>query len=238
MIPDVSRYLEDLPAIFNQETGDGRPGFLGRFLLAFEQVLTGLGDPARPGLEEILDGIADPAGGVRLAGAHRYFAPGPDLPDEKRAPQEFLEWLAGWVALTLREDWREEERRRILSRTVLAYRRRGTRKGLQEILAAYTDAAPDSIKISEFLRPFELGVTSYVGGDALLGGGAPHYFLIDANVSVEDARDLARKEQILRAIIDAEKPAHTYYDLRIQVPTMQLGVSSTIGVDTVLGTVF
>jgi phage tail-like protein len=232
MTPDVSRYLEDLPAIFSQEAG-----LLGRFLLAFEQVLTGLGDPERPGLEEILDGISGPTGGVLLAGVHRYFDPGPDLPETERAPREFLDWLAGWVALTLREDWRDEERRRILSRTVLAYRWRGTRKGLQDILAAYTGADPASIQVSEFLTPFELGATSYVGLGTVLGGGPPHYFLVDASVPVEGARDLARKEQILRAIIDAEKPAHTYYDLRIQVPTMQLGKQSTIGVDTVLGTV-
>ena len=40
------------------------------------------------------------------------------------------------------------------------------------------------------------------------------------------------------AIIDQEKPAHTFYAFRFRdVPTMQIGVHSTVGVDTVLGSV-
>src|SRR3990172_7602999 len=89
-----SRYLDYLPAVFQQDAEVGQPNFLGRFLLAFEQVLTGLGEIEEPGLEERLDGIVDPvSGALRLAGVHRYFQPGPDLPDHERAPAEFLEWL-------------------------------------------------------------------------------------------------------------------------------------------------
>ena len=38
-------------------------------------------------------------------------------------------------------------------------------------------------------------------------------------------------------MIDAEKPAHAHYELRIESNTMQLGVKgrSTLGVDTLLG---
>src|SRR5262245_3569813 len=101
----ASRYLEYLPAIYQQEAEVGRPNFLGRFLLAFEQMLTGLGDSNEPGLEEILDGlVGSVSGATQLAGIHRYLDPGPKLPDHERAPAEFLEWLAGWVALTLRAD--------------------------------------------------------------------------------------------------------------------------------------
>ena len=54
----ASSYLQNLPAIFSEDP------FLGRFLLAFEQVLTGLPglagrDPEPPlGLEEIIAAIA------------------------------------------------------------------------------------------------------------------------------------------------------------------------------------
>ena len=30
------------------------------------------------------------------------------------APAEFLPWLAGWVALGLRDDWREKDKRQIM----------------------------------------------------------------------------------------------------------------------------
>src|SRR6266699_3056913 len=91
----ASGYLSYLPAIYQQDAREGAPNFLGRFLLAFEQVLTGLGDIAEPGIEERLDGIVAPASGaVLMAGAERYFEPGAGLPDLQRAPLEFLDWLA------------------------------------------------------------------------------------------------------------------------------------------------
>ncbi|NTW03559.1 MAG: hypothetical protein HGA19_20180, partial [Oscillochloris sp.] len=69
----ISSYLSYLPAIFQQDVEAGQPNLLGRFLLAFEHVLTGLDERDAPGIEEILDGIADQAGRDVLAGVQRYF---------------------------------------------------------------------------------------------------------------------------------------------------------------------
>jgi phage tail-like protein len=222
MIDDtvLSSYLDLLPAIYREPAGGGRPDFLGRFLLAFERVLTGLGDPEHPGLEEILEGIADPATGtLLLAGTERYFDPGAGKPEAQRAPAGFLEWLAGWVALTLREDWTEEERRRILAEIVPSYKRRGTKEGLRQVLSAYTGLPAASVTITE--------------GDPAAGGPA-HYFRVDVLITSGIA-DLERKRSVLAAIVDAEKPAHTYYDLHLQIATMRIAVRSTIGLDTLLG---
>lgn len=214
-----SRYLDDLPAIFRTEAGGGRPDFLGRLLLAFEHVLTGVGDPQQPGLEEILDGILDEDGDLALAGAHRYFTPGPGAPEVERAPAEFLEWLSGWVALTLREDWLEEERRRILAEIVPSYRRRGTPDGLKQVLAAFTGLSSNLITVLE---------------DDEDGNWPPHYF--EVRVKVPSIQDISRWRAVLEPIIDMEKPAHTYYDLQLTPgATMQIGVHSTVGEDTLLG---
>ena len=214
----LSRYLDDLPAIYRQDAAGGRPDFLGRLLLAFEHVLTGVGDPRQPGLEEVLDGIAGADGQVVMAGAHRYFVPGPDEPGGERAPAEFLEWLSGWVALTLREDWLEEERRRILAEIVPSYRRRGTPDGLKQVLAAFTGVSPNAITIVE--------------DD--LNGERPHSF--EVRVKVPGSLDLARWRRVLEPILDMEKPAHTYYVLHLSpTATMRVGVTSTVGVDTLLG---
>jgi len=183
-------------------------------------VLTGVGDPQQPGLEEILDGIAGTNGQVVLAGAHRYFIPGPEAPEEDRAPAEFLEWLSSWVALTLREDWLEVERRRILAEIVPSYRRRGTPDGLKQILAAFTGVQPSMITIIE--------------EDEHGGSWPPHYFQV--RVKIPGILDLARWRSVLEPIIDLEKPAHTYYDLHLSPSaTMRVGVTSTVGVDTLLG---
>jgi P2-related tail formation protein len=215
----LSRYLDDLPAIYRQDAAGARPDFLGRLLLAFEHVLTGVGDPQRRGLEEILDGIAGEHAEVVMAGAHRYFVPGPDAPELERAPAEFLEWLSGWVTLTLRENWREEERRRILAEIVPSYRRRGTPDGLKQVLAAFTGVSPNAITIVE------------TDGTS---GWPPHYF--EVLVKVPGVTDLARWRGVLEPILDMEKPAHTHYRLQLSpTATMRVGVTSTVGVDTLLG---
>jgi phage tail-like protein len=206
--PDApgSSYLESLPAVFREADAVGN-GFLGRFLLAFEHVLHGLGDADVAGFPRGL--------GEELADAARYLDPG-------RTPREFLDWLAGWVAVSLAEDWTEDEQRRFLARAVPLYRLRGTARGLIELLRAYTGDLP---------------VTVYEFDDV------PHYFQVELSLGLSlhdpdfEARKL-RRQRTAMAIIDQQKPAHTFYAFRFRdVPTLQIGVHSTIGLDTVLGSV-
>lgn len=229
----ASSYVRYLPAIYQQDNGIDEVNFLGRFLLAFEQVLTGLGKVEEPGLEEILGGIVDPASGERrLAGIHRYFAPGPNLPDQERAPAEFLEWLAGWVALSLRADLDELRQRDYIARAVSLYRLRGTKQGLEESVRIYTRLAPT---IDELSTPFQIGVHSTIGVDTLLDGGGPYFFRVLIRLPAPDPEQIRQQREVATAIINMEKPAYSYYALEVETPTMQIGVHSTIGVDTILG---
>ena len=231
----ISSYLEHLPAIFQQDADQESVMFIGRFLLAFEKILTGLKDIEAPGLEEVLEGLVD-ADGNELAGIHRYFAPGPDVPEAQRAPEEFLEWIASWMALSLREDWEEEEKRRFISRIVPLYRERGTKAGLEKMLRTYTGIpGKESVQVSEFVKPLQIDKTCTIGLNTVIGGGPPHFFLVKLILPTADPILKERKELIARAIIDQEKPAHTYYTLVIETPTMQIGERSTIGVNTLLG---
>jgi len=252
-----SNLLEDLPAIFQAGSTPEQSNFLGRFLLAFERILLGLGEVSaevpQPGLEEILGGgaIADPdrilepsnSEKKTLAGIQRYFEPGVRLQNNqlqlldplKSTPTEFLPWLASWVGLTLRQDWNDTEKRQFISQIVPLYRQRGTKQGLENLLRAYTGLPGNNVEIREFTQSMQVGNT-FVGINTVVGGGAPYYFLVKMSLPAPDPEAKLRKEQIARAIIDQEKPAHTYYDLITEVPTMQIGVRSTIGVDTLLGT--
>jgi phage tail-like protein len=54
--------------------------------------------------------------------------------DSQSAPLEFLDWLAGWLALDLDERWSEEKKRRALATAFELYGRRGTPAGLREAL--------------------------------------------------------------------------------------------------------
>jgi phage tail-like protein len=229
----ASRYLDYLPAVFQEGAEPGRPNFLGRFLLAFEQVLTGLGDPSAPGLEETLDGIVDPvSGAVRLTGVHRYVDPGPSLPAEARAPAKFLPWLSGWVALALRADLDELRQRDFIARAVSLYRLRGTKRGLEEFLRIYTRLG---VTVNEMITPFQIGVHSTVGVDTVLDGGAPHFFKVFMWLPTANPEQVREYLRVAAAIIELEKPAHTRYALDHAAPSLQIGVRSTIGIDTLLG---
>jgi phage tail-like protein len=242
MARDRSSYLDYLPALF-QEDAPADPAFgLARFLLAFEHVLTGLGDVDSPGLEEILDGATEPETGRRLAGVERYFDPGvrPEgvLPESERVPDEggFLDWLAEWVALVPRGDVGVEIKRQLVARAVPLYRKRGTKDGLEELLRIYALG----VRIEEYSGWLQLGVSSRVGVDTRLDGPPPHAFRVVLVFAPEagpvGGEEIARQRRLLEAIIEAEKPAHTQYTLDVELPDkLQVGVHSTVGVDTMLG---
>ncbi len=207
----VSSYAQYLPAVLQEDP------LIGRLLLAFEKLLAGFpvavpGDPlpAQPGLEASLDGLA------------RLFRPGAGAPDRSRTPEPFVPWLAGWLGLTLRDEWDLETRRRFLANAVPLYRLRGTRGGLLALLNLYVNQ-PDAVTIYEFDAP-------------------PHFFQVEIVQTQRDPLQLARLDRCVRAIIDADKPSHTFYGLRILFPTMQIVDAPTsdsdgiyVGVTTTLG---
>ena len=221
----VSSYLDYLPAIFQENAGADGVTFLGRFLLAFESVLSGLrnGDPV--GLEETIDGFAT------------YL-------DPDQTPKDFLPWLANWVALTVWGDWDEAATRRFIDQVVSLYHQRGTRVGMEAMLRAYTgvtsaqDQHATTIEIDDLQAPMQIGnpASSIVGVNMVLDGGRPFYFVVRLKLAIANQTLLEHQRKLVRAIIDQEKPAHTYYHLDISVPTMQVGFASTVGVDTLLGT--
>jgi phage tail-like protein len=180
----ASSYLDYLPAIFRQEP------FLGRFLRAFETVLSGTG-AEQPGLETTIGHLAD------------YL-------DPMTTTAEFLPWLAGWVTLSLRADWDEATRKSFIQQIVPLYRLRGTKAGLERMLELYTGQLP--YVDDDFEQP-------------------SHFFQVQLKLTEADPELLQRKQQIARAIIDQEKPAHTFYALQVAVPTMRL-VSRTLHQET------
>lgn len=212
---DVSSYVDSLPAIFQEDA------FVGRFLLAFERILSGLKAPDAANLPAIPPGIEQ-----IIAQIDSFF-------DPNRTPPDFLPWLAGWVATSLREDWDEPTRRRFIANIVPLYGRRGTKLGLQKMLQLYLNPNADpqrnvdlDVQIDEPDTP-------------------PHYFVV--SFTVHEKLDLARKAQIAMDLIDREKPAHTFYGLRISYPSLQIAdppiqqngewiAGVFVGTNTILGT--
>lgn len=190
-------YLSHLPVVLRQGP------FIGRFLLAFEAVLSGLPKEADP------DGIASGEGiEPILRGIDRIF-------DPWRTDPEFLPWLSQWVATSLREDWTEQTRRRFIGSIVPLYRKRGTREGIEAVLQLSGDEA----EVLDFSDGRDEAREREMFGE---GKKPPHFFGVIVTVKERDPMALARRTRRVRAIIDREKPAHTYYGLRILYPALQI----------------
>jgi phage tail-like protein len=194
----------------------------------------------QPGLEEIIGGAVQQGqsrqDGLLLDGIQRYFDPGPGYPastvvDYNRAPSEFLNWLAGWVALTVRDDWTDEHKRTFIAKAVQLYRLRGTRAGVENFVKAYTGGLP--VEILEQADEFQIGDHSQLGVDTVLGGGAPFFFRVILTSS--DPLGFQKQSDIVKALIELQKPAHTSFSLEVETLQFQIGVHSQIGVDTLLG---
>ena len=214
MTNSLSTYIHHLPPIFQESA------LVDGFLLAFEKVLSQASpDDKRPALETV------------IAQSHRYLRPMPSGDEQLQAPSDFLPWLAGWVALTLRDDWPEETQRKFIREVVGLYRHRGTKAGMARLLQIYLG---DEVPVAIYDHPSDFGFAP-----------PAHFFQVQIGVTTQDTDEIRRVQQIAQAIIEQEKPAHTFYGLQIMVPTMQLNSEEAaakgktpliLGGNTLLGT--
>jgi len=128
--------------------------------------------------------------------------------DPRLMPEDFLPWIASWLDLVLDENWPLEKRRRLIRSAVELYRWRGTRRGMKEYLEVYTGVEPE---ITEHLGGIRLDKQSRLGENTVLGEGQDHCFSV--TLELEDPGDI--DVESVKAIIEAEKPAHTAYILHI-----------------------
>jgi phage tail-like protein len=144
--------------------------------------------------------------------------------DPKYAPADMLPWLASWIGLNLDERWPEDRRRLMLSSAVTLFRRRGTKRGLQEYLEVFTGRKPQIIEHGA--NNFRLGPDARLGPSIALGtGNRPHTFQVILSLppisgapnEAERNRLEEQRRRMITAIIDAEKPAHTEYSLQLTV---------------------
>ncbi len=184
------KMLNYLPAIYREvATADPEAPFLYEDPPFFARYLRGFEDSLSP-VQQMLDR------------AHQLFG-------AMSTPADFLPWLATWVSLTLDENWPELKRRRLIQEAVHLYQWRGTRYGLSRYLEIYTGIVPE---IND--QPFagmRLGPATYLGRETQLGDVPAHTFV----VTIAEAPGMRVNERTVRDIIEAEKPAHTAYRLRI-----------------------
>jgi phage tail-like protein len=128
------------------------------------------------------------------------------------ASSEMVDWLATWVNLTLDDSWPLEKRRRLIYSATELYSWRGTKRGLIEYLRLYTGIEPD---IAEYVDGMSLGPNTRLGENTTIAGRERHSFTVTLRLPDLNESDRAFKELNIRRIIEAEKPVHTAYRLRL-----------------------
>ncbi len=190
-----------------------------------------------PAVEQLLDAVerySDP-----------FAAPSPVRPDAEGIPaqgffdDDFLPYLASWVALTLKQHWPEAKKHRLISGIVPLYKKRGTVEGLTRVLEIFLEYP---VRVTEELG-IQVGVRSTVEVDTAVGG-LPHMFKVAITYGHREAGDAAPRRfdfQFLRFItenttevLDLEKPAHTDYHASYNFPGFIVGEYSTVEWDTLI----
>lgn len=123
--------------------------------------------------------------------------------DPRLAPEDFLPWLAGWVALTIDEGWAVQRRRELVAHAVELHRWRGTRRGLAAHVRLLTGGEVDIVDSGRCEwtdRP----------GEPVPGSGPPRV-AVRVRVADPEAVDVAH----LRAAVTEAVPAHVRVSVEI-----------------------
>jgi len=221
------KLVDYLPAIYREDP------FLEKYLAAFEKVLLGRNDGIKiPGEKE----------GAETRSLEETIDRIPTLfdPQDKQTPADFLPWLAGWAALSLRADLDEAVQRSFVANIIQRYRRRGTKENLIELLKIFTKTTPE---IDEDAVPSATFKGQHPG-EFDTDTRPLHFFKVSVLLEKPKQETVLRWEEIARAIIDLEKPAHTFYELETRFESMQISndysdkdknkYRSNLGVDTLI----
>jgi len=209
-------YLDYLPSVYRDDSANR--DFLDHFLAIFESLFLEID--------------------FKIDYLSKWF-------DAAGTPPEFLEWLGSWVGAdrgreesSARKKVPEAKQREFISRAVSLYRERGTREGLENLIFFYTGKKPiiienlpvsckeeksgnESIKENLLYFPPEASLLNR------LFGGEGFSFVVLFKEKLEKA-DL----ELIRDIIEEEKPAHTTYKIKVLEPWFYLDGYTYLGINT------
>ncbi|THF69547.1 FHA domain-containing protein [Deinococcus sp. Arct2-2] len=124
--------------------------------------------------------------------------------DPRTSPPEFLNWLSGWLGLSLDDRWPEQRRREWVRESMTLYRWRGTRYGLTRALE------------------IACGVTPALEED----GNRPHHIkvVVPEDPHETPAEQMQRRE-LVADIVSQHAPAHVQYQLEFVTLMPAVGAS-------------
>lgn len=133
-------------------------------------------------------------------------------PDGTEGEPDFVTWLGSWVGLIPGQDWPVQKKRYVLSIAADLHKYRGTITGLRSMLALFFEI---EVEIEEWTWPevMQIGVRNTIGVDTRIADqfNINHCFTVTWKPEPKDiTKDLVFKIANIRAMIDREKPAHTF----------------------------
>jgi phage tail-like protein len=221
--PRFSYRAEYLPALYGMDAESGH--FLETFLANPEGLLT------------TLEGM--------IADVQVFF-------DVRTTPDDALDWLAGWVGLSLDAGWTAYQRRLLIAHAPWFFLRRGTLPGLMAAIMLtinpeagpdiFTDAMPYRCKPVRIVELYETRTKPGV----VLGDPTESELTTSGDISA-DARTRAHRFTVLlpatasadqirlvSQVVELEKPAHTVFTVRQYWALFRVG-EARLGLDTILG---
>jgi phage tail-like protein len=114
--------------------------------------------------------------------------------DPSLAPEDFVDWMAGWLGLGADCEWPLERRRALIAGGPAVVRERGTLDGLSRQIELLTGVRPEMVDSGGI-------ACSRTPGTPLPGSGRAE---LHVRLALDDPDAIAR----VRALVDAERPAH------------------------------
>jgi len=177
-------------------------------------------------------------------------------------PPSWLGWLSGWLAFLLDEHWTDADARRYLAGAFDLYGKRGTIEGLRQYLRMYAGVEAHITEPSREAAIWSLGEAGLLGFSTMLAPGPLQGAVLGTSATVDQSHlttgddfgsalfeDVAHRFcvsvycaeltrpgalDLVRAVLDREKPAHTTYDLCVIEPLFRVGVQARVGIDAIV----
>jgi len=182
--------------------------------------------------------------------------------DPAAAPPEFLDWLAGWLAQDLKEEWNDERKRHMIATAFADYAWRGVAPALRRRLQEFANIQAHILEPLLGVNLWSLGETSTLGSDTMLASAHPQGAVLGSTATLDHSHlitadqfgqplfeemahqfvvqvyrgevNTPEKEAEVRQIIERDKPAHTDYHLCFIEPRLRVGFQARVGIDTVV----
>jgi hypothetical protein len=142
-------------------------------------------------------------------------------------PPKFLRWLCKWIGMDIYQTWEDNKLRKLIKRAPYLYRKRGTKKAIEDILEIYLGHKPiivENFLINKGEENIEL---KKVMGN--LYENNPYSY----TVLINSEEDLNQEEvEWIDKILKNESPAFSKYNFIILKPWIFLDKHSYVGLNS------